>query len=110
MNAIDPKFFNFVAQVAHFSATYALTLTVMLFSSLRRQHRWMIVLGLIVAYAGFHEFYLDPRYENLLTRGSDIEDFVFLVSGSVVAELFLYIKLHFFGDGGMQWARLANKD
>jgi hypothetical protein len=86
-DTIDPRFFNEVAQIAHFSATYALTLTVMLFKQLKQHHRWMIVFGLILAYAVFHEFYYDPRYENAVTRGSDVEDFCFLVSGSVVAEL-----------------------
>jgi hypothetical protein len=49
-----------VAQIAHFSATYALTLTAMLFKKLTQHHRWMIVFGLILAYVAFHDFYNDP--------------------------------------------------
>jgi hypothetical protein len=94
-NQIDPAFFNFVAQTAHFSATYALTLTAMLFTRLQQKHRWAVVFGLIVAYACFHEFFYDPRYENAVTRGSDVEDWCFLVLGSVVAEVAAKLKFHY---------------
>lgn len=92
-DSISPTFFNEVAQIAHFSATYALTLSLMLFSTVRQKRRWLIVFLLIVAYAAFHEGYWDPHHENPATRGSDVEDFLFLVSGSVVAELVAFWRL-----------------
>ena len=63
-NVIDPKFFNFVSQIAHFFSTYAIV---------------------CVVYAALHEFWYDPRYENPVTRGSDLEDFLFLVAGVAAA-------------------------
>lgn len=93
---INPVFFNFVAQVAHFSATYGLTLTAMLlFPTLRNRHRWIMVFAAIFVYACWHEFWYDPRYENAVTRGSDIEDWCFLVAGSTVAEIVAAIKFRF---------------
>lgn len=77
-NVIDPKFFNFVAQIAHFFATYGIVLT------LGKLWHWTgIAVGaaLCVVYAAVHEFWYDPRYENPVTRGSDLEDFLFLVAG-----------------------------
>jgi len=94
-NTINPAFFNFVAQVAHFSATYAITLTLMLWTQVRQKHRWLLVFLLILAYACFHEFWYDPRFENVVTRGSDIEDWSFLVAGSFVAEVIAHLKLRF---------------
>ena len=38
-----------------------------------------------VAYAAVHEFWYDPRYENPVTRGSDLEDFLFLAAGGAAA-------------------------
>jgi hypothetical protein len=90
--SIDAGFWNFVAQCAHFSTTYALTLTAMLFTKMQSKHRWMVVFGSILLYAGVHEFILDPIYENAATRGSDLEDFCFLVAGSVVAEIAAHFK------------------
>jgi hypothetical protein len=91
-DGIDPAFFNQVAQIAHFSATYALTLTAMLFTKLQSKHRWLVVFGLIVAYACFHEGWYDPHFENAATRGSDVEDWCFLVAGSVAAEIAAALK------------------
>jgi len=81
-NVIDPKFFNFVSQIAHFFATYGIVLTAGKF------WHWTgieIVAPLCVAYAAVHEFWYDPRYENPVTRGSDLEDFLFLVAGVTAA-------------------------
>ena len=81
-NAIDPKFFNLVSQIAHLSVTYGLT-----FTAGRFWHWYGIELagGLCVLYAAIHEFWYDARYENPITRGSDFEDFCFLVLGVVLA-------------------------
>lgn len=78
---IDPKFFNFVAQVAHMSSTYAITLTAYLFFG-----AWGIAVSaaVVLAYAIWHEFWYDPRYENAVTRGSGWEDFSFLMFGPVL--------------------------
>lgn len=77
-NVIDPKFFNLVSQIAHFAATYAIVLTVGKF------WHWTgitVAACLCIAYAAVHEFWYDPRYENPVTRGSDLEDFLFLFAG-----------------------------
>jgi hypothetical protein len=81
-NAIDPSFFNLVSQIAHVAVTYGLTFTAARFWG------WPgieIVGGLCILYAAVHEFFWDPLMENALTRGSDLEDFCFLVLGVAVA-------------------------
>ena len=81
-NVIDPKFFNLVAQIAHFSAMYGIVLSVGKF------WHWTgitIAAPLCIAYAAVHEFWYDSHYENPVTRGSDLEDFLFLFAGIAVA-------------------------
>jgi uncharacterized membrane protein YphA (DoxX/SURF4 family) len=81
-SVVDPKFFNLIAQIAHFSATYGIVL-----SSGKFWH-WkgvFVAAALCVAYAAVHEFWYDPRYENPVTRGSDLEDFLFLIAGVAAA-------------------------
>jgi ABC-type uncharacterized transport system permease subunit len=81
-NVINPRFFNFVAQIAHFSATYGIVLTCGKF------WHWTgiaVAAALCAAFAAIHEFLYDPRYENPVTRGSDLEDFLFLVAGVATA-------------------------
>lgn len=81
-NVIDPKFFNLVSQIAHFATMYAIVLSIGKFW----HWRGVIVAAVIcVAYAAIHEFWYDPRYENPVTRGSDLEDFLFLVAGVAAA-------------------------
>ena len=78
-NAIDPRFFNLVSQIAHFFTTYGLTFTAWMF-------KWQVGIGVAlscVAYAALHEFWYDPRYENPATRGSDFEDFFWLIFGTL---------------------------
>jgi hypothetical protein len=91
-NAIDPRFFNFVSQVAHCAATYAITFTLY---ALWGFEAWFIGCALVIFYAAWHEFWYDPRYENLATRGSDLEDFLFLVSGPIIAFLIGHFGVHF---------------
>lgn len=81
-DVVDPKFFNFVAQVAHFFATYGIVLT---FGKFWHWTGNAVAASLCVVYAAVHEFWYDPRYENPVTRGSDIEDFLFLVAGVAAA-------------------------
>lgn len=81
-NVIDPKFFNFVAQVAHFFTTYGIVLT---FGKFWHWTGIAIASPLCVAYAALHEFWWDPRHENAVTRGSDLEDFAFLIAGVAAA-------------------------
>ena len=81
-NVVDPKFFNLIAQIAHFFSTYGIVLT------LGKFWHWTgvaVAAALCVAYAAIHEFWYDPRYENSVTRGSDLEDFLFLVAGVAAA-------------------------
>ena len=85
-NVIDPEFFNSVAQIAHFFATYGIVLT---FGKFWHWTGVAVAAPLCVAYAAIHEFWYDPRYENAVTRGSDLEDFLFLVAG-VAAALIVY--------------------
>jgi hypothetical protein len=81
-NVIDPKFFNLVAQIAHFSAMYGIVLS---FGKLWHWTGIAVAAPLCVAYAAIHEFWYDPRYENPVTRGSDLEDFLFLIAGVAAA-------------------------
>ena len=81
-NVIDPKFFNFVAQVAHFFATYGIVFT---FGKFWHWTGIAVAATLCVVYAAVHEFWYDPRYENPVTRGSDLEDFLFLTAGVAAA-------------------------
>ena len=91
-NTIDPKFFNFVSQVAHCSTTYAISLT---FYARWGFYGWIFAAVTILAYAAVHEFWYDVHYENPATRGSDLEDFIFLVLGPVLALLIGHFGLRF---------------
>jgi hypothetical protein len=87
---IDPKFFNVVAQIAHFGAMYTVTNVFSAVSYRLFHQRWAgLIFGVIAcaSYATWHEFFWDPTHENAATRGSDLEDFVFLILGSIVAAL-----------------------
>jgi hypothetical protein len=86
-NVIDPKFFNFVSQIAHFFSTYAIVLT---FGKFWHWKGIVLAASLCVVYAALHEFWYDPRYENPVTRGSDLEDFLFLIAG-VAAAVAVYV-------------------
>lgn len=81
-NVIDPKFFDFVAQIAHFSATYAIVLS---FGKFWGWTGIAVAAPICAIYAAVHEFWYDPRYENPVTRGSDLKDFLFLVAGAAAA-------------------------
>lgn len=81
-NVIDPKFFNFVAQMAHFAVMYGIVTT---FSKFWGWRGVDVSAPLCLLYAVVHEFWYDPRYENSITRGSDVEDFTFLTLGVVAA-------------------------
>ncbi len=92
---IDPKFFNFVAQMAHFWTMYGLVKTV---GDLGHRFHHQVA-SLIAAfaccagYAAWHEFYWDPRHENPATRGSDWEDFLFLIGGGLVGAAMSFVLL-----------------
>jgi VanZ family protein len=86
---IDPKFFEQVAQFAHFGMMFAVT-TVCADLSYKLGHKWIgLIVGLVgcAIYAALHEFWYDPRYEDAVTRGSDMMDFLFLMLGAVSAGL-----------------------
>lgn len=81
-NQIDPAFFEFVSQVAHFASTFAITFVAL------TAYNWvggLLSAAAVLAYATWHEFWYDPRYENTITRGSDWEDWSFLMLGPVMA-------------------------
>jgi hypothetical protein len=81
-NVIDPKFFNLVSQIAHFSTMYGIVLS---FGKFWHWTGIIVAAPLCLAYAAVHEFWYDPRYENPITRGSDLEDFLFLFAGVAAA-------------------------
>jgi hypothetical protein len=92
-NQIDPKFFNEVSQFAHWGVMFSIALSLAVFFG------WW---GLLVAALGeipygiWHEYYYDPHFENVATRGSDTEDFCFLMLGLVSAAL-VFIVARFLG-------------
>ena len=81
---ISEKFFNYVAQMAHWATMAFGILTLALFFG------WtgVIVSNLLgITYAAWHEFYCDPRHENRETRGSDLEEYLFLLLGLVIGDI-----------------------
>lgn len=93
---IDPKFFNMVSQFAHFFTWYSICVTA---GIITRNTRFVLGTALLcVLYSTIHEFYWDPRHEDPETRGSDIEDFCYLIAGGAcgcfVAWFFLLTRLH----------------
>jgi hypothetical protein len=95
-NIVDPRFFNQVAQIAHFSAWFTLVVFV---STLCWRLTGRVWLGPIIAgvanlvYATWHEYVWDPIHENAVTRGSDFEDWAFLVAGGTVGFLFYFFLI-----------------
>lgn len=90
---IDPKFFNQVSQFAHFGMMFFVCMLVGTVGALA-EHPWSgVITGFLVCtgYATVHEFWYDPKFENAETRGSDLEDFVFLMIGASAAVLVLLI-------------------
>lgn len=84
-NQISPKFFDQVAQIAHFFALYALNFTFVAFFGFK----WLwLAFVLSLLYAVIHEFVYDPLEENAATRGSDMRDFIFLMLGAATGEIF----------------------
>jgi hypothetical protein len=81
-DAINPAFFDFVAQMAHFFTWYAISLTLLVFWGWKGG---IVASVVCVAYASIHEFVWDPRMENQATRGSDVRDFFFLLFGNAVS-------------------------
>ena len=87
-NGIDPAFFNQVAQFAHFGTMFSLAITVAIFAG----KLGLIAVGILeFLYAALHEFVWDPREENAATRGSDLEDFAFLMLGLACACVVWYL-------------------
>jgi hypothetical protein len=93
-NGIDPKFFNQVAQFAHFGMMFTVTTVVANVLTRLGHDRIGLVVGFVMClvYASWHEFLWDPTHENAATRGSDLEDFVFLVAGSFSGLLAFWIR------------------
>jgi hypothetical protein len=87
-DVIDPKFFDKVAQIAHFSATCSISL---ILYRLFGWKGWAVGAAGILLYALWHEFIRDPVKENLATRGSDLKDFLYLCAGPVAARLVILL-------------------
>jgi hypothetical protein len=91
-NGIDPAFFNQVAQFAHFGTMFTIAITVTIFAGTLG----LIAVGILeFVYAALHEFVWDPREENSATRGSDLEDFAFLMLGYAMSCVVWYLAKHF---------------
>ena len=91
-NGIDPKFFNEVSQFAHWGVMFSIAITLAIFFG----WKGLLVAGLgEIPYAVWHEYYYDPRFENAATRGSDTEDFIFLMLGLVSAASVFFVAHHF---------------
>jgi hypothetical protein len=91
--SIDPKFFNQVAQFAHFGMMFTVTTIVTIIGG-KLGHPYSSMLAgfaFCATYAWWHEFIWDPVHENPVTRGSDLEDFIFLVGGSATAVIVLFL-------------------
>jgi hypothetical protein len=86
-NYIDPRDFNRNSQIAHFF-TMAFLNTVWSYFWLITGHPVVAVSGVVpsMAYGVIHEFWYDPRFENKATRGSDLEDFGFLMVGMLTGQ------------------------
>jgi hypothetical protein len=78
----DERFNNMVAQFAHALAGYSVLLT---FVFLHVPYGFLLAIGLVTAYAAVKEFWYDYRYEDAVTRGSSLEDFVFYIVGLAIA-------------------------
>jgi hypothetical protein len=90
---ISEKFFNYVSQMAHWATMSCWSLTLALFFGFSG----VIVSNVLgIAYAAWHEFYWDPRHENAETRGSNIEDFLFLLLGLAIGDV-VYATALIFG-------------
>lgn len=88
---IDPKFFNMVSQFAHYFTWYAICMTA---GVVTRSLKYLLgSLVLCIVYAAIHEFYWDPRHEDPETRGSDLEDFCYLVAGGGVGSFVVWFFL-----------------
>lgn len=91
-NEINPKFFNEVSQLAHWGVMFSIAITLAIFLG----GKGLIVAGLgEIPYAVWHEYYYDPRFENAATRGSDTEDFIFLMLGFLSAAVVFFVAHHF---------------
>src|ERR1035437_8979040 len=91
---ISPAYFDMVSQFAHLFTTAFISLVAWLFFG-----AWAFAVtgpG-IAAYGAWHEFVFEPRYNNRATRGSDVEDFLFLVGGIVLAGGVAVLKVELCG-------------
>jgi hypothetical protein len=83
-NGINPTFFNFISQVAHCAAMYAITFT------LAVKYGWsafLIAAAGVVVYGAVKEGWYDPKFENPITAGSGWLDFGCLCAGPTLAAL-----------------------
>lgn len=90
-NVISPKFFMFVASMAHLLTGSTLAFGVLLFFG---PHWLLYFLPAFALVTGVKEFWYDAHYENAATRGSDLLDFSCYQAGAYIG-LALYLwKFH----------------
>jgi ABC-type dipeptide/oligopeptide/nickel transport system permease component len=77
----DQAFANMAAQIAHALAGYAAVLTLVL---LGVPHAVVVACVIVTLYALVKEFWWDYKYEDAVTRGSSLEDFVFYIVGLIL--------------------------
>ncbi len=85
---IDPKFFCFVAQMAHFFCGAFLMCCCGLFFPQYFYWVWLVAEGI----AAVKEFWYDQNYENAATRGSNFLDWSMYSLGGVAAFCVLKAK------------------
>lgn len=88
---IDPKFFNFVAQMSHVLLGSTLVFGIL---ALFNIHLLIYVLPAYALITGVKEFWYDQNYENAETRGSNLLDFSMYQAGAYVALGVYLLKFH----------------
>ena len=81
-NEINPSFFNFVSQMSHILCGSTIVFGTLLLFNL---HVLIFVLSVYVIVTGVKEFWYDYHYEDAVTRGSSLLDFVMYQTGAFVA-------------------------
>jgi hypothetical protein len=86
---ITNKEFNLVSQISHTGWGLAITFAG---KALLLGYWYLIFAGIYIAYALIKEFWYDSRYETPDVRGSNLEDFLFALLGTIIA--IILILLH----------------
>lgn len=88
---VDPKFFQFVASMAHLFCGMCLFLIVTMFWGLDP----LIYVGpAFVGLTALKEFWYDANYEDLATRGSNLLDFSMYNLGALLGLCLYLLKIN----------------